>query len=324
MLYLHGGLPKTSTTSIQAALFRSRSRLADSGILYPARWRAPVRNERLSNSHLALHLLLKSAVDSPEALGEFRAFLTENANAHVVLSSEGLGLWLHSSQRQEVLLRFLAVAQEAMPTKCVWTLRRHDEVFESLYKAWLSRGRDLPPPQRFVSRDRSPIPRFAGMQRVEEALNGNVAYVRYEPDGSHNRDLLSALGIEGRPRAQIVDELDRRPRQNVGWTHKQFVSLLNTAELTRRAGVELSRDSLKGAFLDDGFSFEEDGPCIVLDRNLRRRMHENTLMRAETHGFSTYVGFFQDVQIDEFPPASRLESAVITDRDLSRLVEHQR
>jgi hypothetical protein len=320
MLYVHCGLPRTSTSSIQVALCRNQNKLELAGILYPDRWRTALGSGRLSSSHLALHEYLQESVRSASALDLFRSFLVGAPQAHVILSSEHLSFWLHSERQRGMLSRLLEVGREAMPVRLICVLRRVDERFESLYRLALKKGRSLPPAASLVRRDAGSIAEFSGMQRMEEALEGAVTYIKYERNGAHNAQLLSAMGIVGKLHAELVADLERGPRRNVSPSHKQIVALRNVEALSRQAGVEIDAPALREAFFREGFVFEDDGPCIVLDEDSRWNGHMYALMRAKEYGFTPYLEFYEAARMDCLSAPSSLDPDVITDRDLASLV----
>jgi hypothetical protein len=317
MLYLHCGWDRTSTSSLQAALFAHKDDLAAVGIVYPDMWVRP----RISPTHNGLHELLNESLESEDVFGEFRGFLAGHADRDVLLSAEALTNWLLPQDKQDTLLRLLAVAQEVMPTRCIWTLRRLDEALASLYLLELRWGVEVPPPDECFDEIREPGQLFAGLHRVEQAVGDDVVYVKYESAGTHNRELLRAFDIPERLRVAIWEELERRPRLNVRLSHKQAVTLLNLDTLSARVGYELDAVALRSAFNGDEFEFEEDRPCALVDSEARRALHERALAAAQRNGITAYADFFEDARFDE-PGSVGLEPELLTDGDLERLLAH--
>jgi hypothetical protein len=314
MLYLHCGWPRTSTTSLQTALFAQRGRLADAGIVYPDRWRS-----KTGLTHHGLAQILQASLDSEDALDDFTCFLAAHADRDVLFSAEALTFWLAPVEKQDAFVSFLDAAQEVAPVRCIWTLRRHDEVMRSFYLLRLKTG----------GRVRSPAGRsgqapvleewFAGLRRVEEAVGGDVVYVKYDPTGRHNAELLRAFGVEGQAEARILEELERGPRLHAGPSHKQAVALTNIEALSARAGVDFEQAALRRAFLDDGFEFEQDWRCVLTEPARQRELHGRALTAARRHGVTAYVEFFGDAEVESSTPAQEGTDA-ITDADLERLV----
>ena len=322
MLYLHCGWPRTATTSLQTALYELRDRLMDSGLLYPDEWRS-----RTDFTHHGLPALLRASRDSEYALDDFKRFLEAHADGDVVLSSEGLTTWLGSEWQQEALVNLLSVAREVMPTRCFWTLRRHDQFLTSWALLKLKmRTEDIAPdrgPPRPPGADRLAC-KFAGMRRVEQALDGDVVYVKYDPSGEHNLELLRAFGLSGDLLVEIREALESGPRRHPSLSLKEAVVLLNVEALSARAGTAFDRATLKGVFMRSGFRrgefrFTDDRRCDLIDSNLRQAMHEQALEAARRQGVTSYVEFFADAEIEQSVTVD-LDPGIITDEDLERLV----
>jgi hypothetical protein len=317
MLYLHCGWPRTSTSSLQAALFEYRHSLAASGVVYPDRWRTEG-----DLTHHGLAELLKATRESPAALDDFKRFIAEQEGEDILLSAEVLTYWLRSEERLSALVGLLAAAQEVTPTRCIWTLRRLDDALSSLYLRQLSMGaaNRLPAPaELFAGVDRLDG-LFAGMQRVESAVGGEAAYVRYDPAGTHNAELLAAFEIHGQLKEQIVEALAGAPRLNVSPTHKEAVTLLHLDALSARTGAELKEAAVRNVLGRRDFAFETDWPCEVVDRNVSRALHKRALAAARRVGFTPYVDYFSSAELDA-PSSPALAPEILTDADLKRLLD---
>ena len=203
MIYLHCGLPKTGTCSLQAALVEHQDELAEGGILYPEKWRREV-----DGSHNDLDGVLSASRQSQAPIAEFKRFLRLHADRDVLLSSESLFLWTTTDEGRDLLLRLLMVAEEVAPVRCIWTLRRLDEVACSWYRQIMLAGIKTAPAARFLG-GLKPSP--AGLQHIEEAI-GEVKYVKYDVAGYHNAELLRDAA--GRDRAGVrADPWPRRLRR---------------------------------------------------------------------------------------------------------------
>jgi hypothetical protein len=322
MLYLHCGWDRTGTSSLQRALFENRSRLAAVNIFYPEQW---LRSKE-SPTHHGLHELLDASLSSEHALAEFQAFLsTHRETTDILFSAEALTNWLLSAEKQDAFLRLLAAAQKVMPTRCVWALRRFDEVVSSLYLFGLSLGlaAQLGPPAELFNEGRDPDQLFAGMRRVEEAVEGNVVYVKYDPDGTHNAEILRAMGIAAPIATQIYAELDDGPRRNVSPSHKQAVVLANREALSAKLGLEVNMAALRKAFRRGDISFERDRRCELVGEEVRRNLHSRALEAANAHGITRYTEFFEDAEVRVVPPFG-LDLEILTEEDLRRLASAQK
>lgn len=159
MLYIHGGLPRTSTTSLQAALAARESQLRAAGVVYPTMWRpahAPIHHE--------FHEFFLAMRRSTRPLDEFVSFLSAHTDHDVLISGEGLTAMLPPGESQEALRQMLTAARSVVPTRWVWTLRRQDEVLTSLYLRKMVLQERLPSPADFFSGSMEASAIFAGMR----------------------------------------------------------------------------------------------------------------------------------------------------------------
>jgi hypothetical protein len=312
MLYLHLGWQRTSTTSLQAALFEHRDAMAAGGVVYPERWLGTS-----GPTHHGISDLLKASQRSADALDELWEFLDANADMDVLLSAEVVTTWLFPDERRDVLLRFLATARDLMPTRCVWTLRRLEEAMPSFYLHRLLLGAELAPPAKALSNFQEPNGLFAGMGKVSDVVD-DVIYVKYDATGTHNRELLDAFDICDDVAAQICDRLERGPRLNPSLSHKQAVALLNVDALSQRAGVEIDAAVLRAAIVQGDLRFEEDRHCDLVDDRVLADVRDRALAAARRQGFDPYLDFFGDVEVGA-STAVELGPEVLTEDDLIRL-----
>lgn len=314
MLILHCGWPRTGTTSLQAGLSEHVDKLALAGICYPDQWRSGI-----GLTHHGLANVLQAGIDSAPEFNTFMRFLEANSGRSILFSAEVLSSWLILDERRRAFLRFLAAAQEVIPTRCIWTLRRYDEFIRS----WLLFG--VKQGGRRLERARTAVDvenvdtQFEGMRMVEEAVQRNAVYVKYESDGAHNEKLLHAFGVCAKVANEIQAWIKDNANLNAGPTHKQAAALFELDALSARAGVSLDESRLRAAFRRGEFEFEDDGRCELADRKRQRRLHEAALSAAHRHGIHAYVDFFQDPSNDVFREPEG-EASAITDVDLERLV----
>ncbi len=315
MLVLHCGLPRTSTTSLQAALSENRERLAGAGIVYPDQW-----GKGKKDAHHGIGRLLNAAPESGDSLDDFKRSLAAPGDRHVLISAENLTRFLLSRDKVEALLSFVAAIREVTPVRCIWTLRRLDEVLSSAYLLMLRLGSvSLPDPREYSIDSISPDALFESMRRLEEGVAGDSVYVKYDPRGLHNGELLRAAGVPERLAAEIQAGLDLSRRRNASATHKQAVALANLDSLSDRAEARLDGVAVRHLFKREGFEFEQDWPCQLLDRETRRDVHERALTASRKQGWGPYAEFFADDEIVACSPEG-LDPKLITDADLDRLV----
>lgn len=325
MLHLHCGWPRTGTSSLQAVLFDQRERLAAAGVAYPDSWRGPADGP----THHGLYEML-NPLEGVGALEGLRRFLAGRPDRNVVLSAEGLTNWLWPENRLEALVAFLAALGEETQVRCVWTLRRLDAVASSLYLLGLGMGVSMPPPPEYFDGWDHPSnpfhPRridklFAGLRAVEEAVGGDVVYVKYDSSGTHGAELLRALALPGSLRAELGAALSDAPRLRRSLTHKQVAVLLNLKALSASIGSELDGADLRRSFEAGALRFDGDRACRLLGDQGRRALHEGALAAARSTGFTPYVDFFGDEQFDD-RPADPLGTEVLSDADRARLRAH--
>lgn len=312
MIYLHCGWPKTGTTSLQVALVAHQDRLAEAGISYPEEWRVRAGAHRFAG----LLADLQASAAPPQ---ELERFLDSRAGRHTVLSSENLSVWMLQG-RIETLLRFLAALREVAPVRCVWTLRRADELLHSVFRQMTFVGRKQPGGAFLGRMGMGEL--FDGMLTVEEEVD-EVTYVKYDSAGRHNAELLRAFDLPPDVVAAIEDRLGAGARLNPSVTEKVLTAVVHADRLSERAGVSLGPDELRDAFRS-GFRFDDDRECMLASHEERRCKHERALMAAEARGFAQYLRFFAGEEVEDRSPVARLDPDAITERDLDRLVAYVR
>lgn len=257
------------------------------------------------------------------AFDSFKRFLAAYAEQNTVLSAEGIGSWVSSDSTRDGFLALLAEARQITPIRCIWTLRRLDEVTNSIFLLSLLRDVGTFRSARELGNSWPFTRLFAGMKDVEEAAHGNVTYIRYSSDGSHNRELLSSLGLHDQQQREIQDAMDGSPRVAVSLSQKQAVTLLNLDSLSRRAGVDLDGARLRVAFERGALAFAGDRPGQVLDAEARKEIHERALAAASGVGLAAYIEFFADEKVGAFEGVEPSPD-MIDDDDLRRLIASSR
>jgi hypothetical protein len=310
MVYLHCGWPKTGTTSLQAVLARRRDQLMAVGTVYPDRW-----SRKGDDTHNGLTDLVAASRRSGAAINEFKSFLEDHSDRDVLLSSESLSVWV--GRKDEALMSLFMAIQEVTSLRCIWTLRRLDDLLQSLYIQMALGGREMAPPAEFMSNFN--VKEDEGMRAIERAVT-DVSYVKYEPDGGHNVRLLRAFGLPSDEVGAIGAELSSTPRLNVSRTYKQFVAATNVDVVSARLGFKTSRRALRDAFEREGFQFKDDSPCSLVDGSVREEVHGRMLESSRRSGFDAYVEFFGEDEIQG--SAVSLNPDILSDQDLSRLADH--
>jgi hypothetical protein len=312
MLCLHGGLPRTGTSSLQSALAEHREWLGDVGVIYPERWIGPA-----SAAHHELHEMVSASRAASEVLDELKCFLAQHPGRVVLFSTEWLTAFLQHEGRVEDLLGFLTAIEEVTPVRVVWCLRRYDEILSSEYASALWDG--SPPPRAGEVFDKAEQVQhlFPGLRAVEEAVRGEVVYVRYDASGMHANELLRAFGISGGAAASIQRMLIWGPRHNAGPSCKTAAALVNQETLSKRLGL-VARDILLAAIRSSEAPFETDSRCELVDGPVREAVHQRALAAAWEHGVTAYPKFFGDAQIPASTSAP-LGLDMLTYDDMRRL-----
>lgn len=314
MLLIHAGLPRTSTTSLQAVLTDHEALLGAVGVMYPKRWR-PAR----APTHHEFHRLLTAARSSSGALDGFRRFLIAHSEQDILISAEGLIGWLQPQERREALQRLLTIARETMPTRWICTLRRRDELVLSLYLKRFALKGGPKAAEEVLAALAPPLASFSAMRTVEEILDGDVVYVKYQASGAHNRTLIDAFRIPEPVRGKLHRRVGQAPRLNAGPSQKLAIALFNLELLAERAGARLDPAAIKEAHLRGELVFDCDRPWQPVDTRLRRKLHEDALAAARMTGFAPYAEFFADEEVvdDEISP---LDLGILDSEDVQRVV----
>lgn len=132
-LFLHVGLPKTATTSIQEFLLRNRDKLIARGVLYPKAGLQMIAHHPLGNifSHSPADWI---QLADPAALASaLRDEISETGCDTVIMSTESLAYVPKHAELKEYFRDF--------DTDIVFYLRRQDEWLESAYQENLKTGR---------------------------------------------------------------------------------------------------------------------------------------------------------------------------------------
>jgi hypothetical protein len=316
LLYLHCGWPRTGTTSLQRALHESRAELAQAGILYPERWQTAA--EENDFGHHGLVDFLTENSDTEQAISDFYRYLGSRQHP-VLLSTESISNWLER-KRLPALMRWLGLVRGVTNLRCLWTLRRMDELFASIYLHELRGGLDQQPQEYFRNRlEIGWIEEIVyGMAQLRGSSNWATVCTAYQPDGKHLGQLLSAVAVPETLRNRILKLVKQGPRWGVRLTHKAALTLLHRDALSKRAGVEISWTAVVEALRDGELVFNHDSQLEVVDPAIRRQVHCDALDACRKHYFQPYIDFYEN---DETPdmPASSMEVDVLTEDDIESI-----
>lgn len=248
-----------------------------------------------------------------------RFLSSRGSDRELLMSAEALSYCLYPEKSQKALLRCLEALRSACEVRCVWTLRRIDDLTASLYLLQLSRGARLPSPEDYFDLAQELDLRFAGMRRVAATVGDEAAYVRYAEDGSHLAELLPALGVPEPLRSELSAELAAASRLNSALTQKQAIALLHLDDLAERAAAPLDLEALREAIYRGRLRLDGDRRCELVGSAVRRGLHERALAAAERQGFDAYLDFYAEEEVEATAPVP-LGAELIAAADLERIV----
>ena len=230
-IYLHIGIHKTGTTSLQRALRDNAALLAQNGVLYPASGRPDDDWAGLDLSlahHLLPWALLRPATTSDQWL-ELRRELSHASEQVAILSSEEFDKVDSNDQFSRIRAEL-----RGHDVKLIVYLRRQDEVLHAMYCSDVLHQREFRPFEVYRDSFRTELDYRVLLSRWEEWLGKAGLIVRiYEPKrlvgGDIVRDFFDKLGLGGLSLQVSTDRLSNRsfPRNII----KLIVAL-------REAGVD--------------------------------------------------------------------------------------
>ena len=309
MLYLHIGMPKTGTTTLQRLLSARRRELAELGYDYPARWGKP--------GYVAHHEIGTEIVEGnepPRAGPEFLEHLaSRQGRFHVIVSTESLTNALHPP-RLDRLRDFLRSCAEIESLTVILTLRRMDAFFASMYLQRVKVAKPVAPIEQFVNR------RYAWMDRFFAALRElrkpseawGLALLSYREGGDSVQPVLNAFGLSGSLSAEPA-------RLNPGLGAKGQALLRFLDQFAPALQHQVKRAKLARILESGEFQFSNElHDYDVLGHRQRVRIAEHALRRARDNGIWEYVRAFSDAAIAPRPEV-QITPALITRDDLEEL-----
>lgn len=200
-LYLHVGLPKTATTSIQRFLLDNREALIAAGILYPKAGLQRLAHHPLGQLFNNRHLDWVKEIDGDELYRTLRAEMEETGCDTVIMSTESLVGTSRLADLKEYFADF--------DTDIVLYLRRQDEWLESAYKDNLKTGASTLEPADYIEH-RMPmfdfqrlVGRWAEVFGREHIHLGTFEMTKERQ--SVGQSMLEMLGIEFEPACESTD-----------------------------------------------------------------------------------------------------------------------
>jgi hypothetical protein len=323
-LFLHIGMPKTGTTSLQRILHTNGPALAARGYVYPSRWVKgdPGGHHDLTESIRTIAAPAGPSRDHAQARAislEVCEFLSECRDQTVILSAEGLASALLAERMRPAFAGFVEQCATVADTTVVMAVRRLDEFLASAYLQVTKRvgrgGGSLTAEQYVHSRGHEWTDGlFSGIRWFRKQAVAKLVLVPYLECRDSLPDLLRAVGID--------DATDLRsgpsPRTNRRLGLKAQAVLLLPDQALRVLGVRRRRQLIdlfssgEFAFRDETYDYE------ALGHELRSEIQERALKAAERFGIDEYTTAFSDAELPS-APRTRIDTSLISGDDLSDL-----
>lgn len=312
VLYLHIGLPRTGTTSLQTVLARSAPELERAAYLYPEDWRD---HEGIAHHNLGIAVL--EGKSGRETSRRFLEYVLLNRQQHIVVSTESLSNGLDRS-RFPMLQAFLAACTALVSTTVVVMLRRMDDAVASMYLHELKWGdkTDSDMDQYALFRLTWITEVFEGLRRLREtSCVTSIAVIPYVDGSDSVVRVLAAMGMSdsGISTAQPA-KLGRR----LGLKAHAALRYLDDWEAELGHPV---RSDIVGLLESGEFTFRDDAyEYDVLGYRTRKYLHGHALQAAKEHGIDPYVDAFAHARI---PHSERqtIARTLISPGDLADLRE---
>ena len=307
MLYLHIGLPRTGTTSLQTVLAQNVQELARAAYLYPEKWRD---HEGIAHHNLGIAVL--EGESGSETRRQFLEYVLLNKQQHIVVSTESLSNGLDRSGFP-MLRAFLAACKEVVSTTVVLMLRRIDDAVESMYLHEMKWGEKTDPDMdRYVMLRLDWIDElFESLQRLEASCVDSIAMIPYIDGSDSVLRILAAMGI-GDSRFGAPRKVGRR----LGLKAQAALCYLDEWEATLGCQV---RSDIVGLLESGEFTFRDDAyEYDVLGHKARRFLHGHALRAAREHRIEEYVDAFAQARIQP-SKRRRIDRTLISPGDLEDL-----
>ena len=219
MIYIHIGMSKAGSTTIQMFMSANHTGLRELSVDYPLIGRASNRN---AHHNLIFELKGRAGKFKPEAgrVADLSTYLRETPYNTTVLSSENL--WLNSV---EVIKSFAAsLADVGKPIRIILVIRNLVDFAPSTYGQKVRNGGKTHDFDAYFKerQGRDGFNVFDAVSRWADVFGWDALIVRaLDPsllvEGDLISDFLSQVGLD--PRALAVRDLPRQPRSNVspGW-----------------------------------------------------------------------------------------------------------
>jgi len=207
-LFLHIGLQKTGTTTIQNCLTQNRLLLADNGFVFPDPAKTRIGLDDRNHGHLSLCLTgywrdTPYKLSREEAWGELRD-LYFKSDVKILVSHEGL-----STPQIIPHLQFISEMLRGVNTKVIIYLRRQDVFAQSVYKERLKANGKYGFQKSYEQGEYRQLLDFRSILQAWQRCVGkdNIVVRLFEKSQMINEDVLDdflhVTGVEGVPGLEL-------------------------------------------------------------------------------------------------------------------------
>jgi hypothetical protein len=293
--FVHAGMPKTATTTIQTILSSNPQLLERSESVYPPMWRD---QEGIAHHDAGLRLLSQSDAVVESIIGEIRDYVHHNRTQSVILSTESLSNLL-GQQRISTFVSLFQAVGSIMPVRMVLAVRRIDEFFESMYLHSVKVGEVSRSIEQYLAeREAWPQNFFDSLFFLRHTkYAARVELVPYRSGTSFVGSMLNALGIRSNDEFASVHGGLVNARLGL----RAQTALLYLDRLQAEIGVPIDRPLLIRDFERGRFAFEDEiYEFSVTPVTWAKYYHERALRLSLERRLNEYYEAFRDCAIPEY------------------------
>jgi hypothetical protein len=293
-LFLHIGMPRTGTTSLQGFLAGRGAVLEAAGYEYPELGRD---EQGIAHHTLGWDVLAHGA---QSRAGSELLERVARANGNTIVSTETLS-------------NGLAAAMDVVDVEVVIVLRRMDQMLASMYLFQVRNGDDPEAVDEFSARRLPWIDQVFGNLRDLRLSRDwpSPVILTYRPGRDSTALILRAIGLD----PATLGEAEKSRHRTLGLKAQAFLGGLD------QLGDDISprRWELINAFESGRFSFSDEVyEYDPLGHETRRRIHEHALASSIEHGIREYEDAYRGERIEPMP-RTEIDYSLISDADLRDL-----